>query len=78
MEIRRIVAELKSERERLDRAIAALEGSSVRAGATKKSAVSSHPPAAKKKRRRGLTAEGRKRLSEMMKKRWAEYRKKRS
>ncbi len=72
MDLERIVAELKTERDRLDQAIAALEGK--RTGATPKPAA----PRAQKKSRRGhgLTAAGRKRLSEMMKKRWAERRKK--
>jgi Spy/CpxP family protein refolding chaperone len=62
-----ILAELRSERARIDAAIAALEkgsGKPARNGRTRA-------------RRRRLTPEGRKRLSEMMKKRWAE-RKRRS
>ena len=70
----RIVAELKSERDRLSQAIAALEGLSPRATA-KRSAVP-NPVTRRKKKRDRLTPEGRKRLSEMMKKRWAEKRKK--
>ena len=70
----RIVAELKSERDRLNRAIAALEGHSSKAPANR-SAVPHQATRAKTKRDR-LTPAGRKRLSEMMKKRWAEKRKK--
>ena len=68
-----IVAELKSERDRLSQAIIALEGLSPRATA-KRSAVPNSVTRSKKRGGR-LTPEGRKRLSEM-KKRWAEKRKK--
>jgi hypothetical protein len=74
LEIEKIVAELKGERERLNQAIVALEGLSPRAAA-KGSAVPNLVTRRKKKRDR-LTPEGRKRLSELMKKRWAERRKK--
>lgn len=75
MEIDRIVADLKKERDRLIRAITALAGAGMvtgrrgRGGAPKLGAT-------KRKRRGGITKEGRKRLSELMKKRWAERRKK--
>jgi hypothetical protein len=76
LDIQSIVAELKKERERLSTAIAALEGSSAKstAGATanhQKTAGNNHHGSR-------LTAAGRKRLSELMKKRWAERRKKAS
>lgn len=61
MDLERIVSELKSERDRLNRAISALGGSGP--------VVSGK--AAPKRRRRRLTAAGRKRLSESMKRRWA-------
>lgn len=74
MDIERIVSELKKERDHLDRVIALLaradeggnpsEGS--RSRATKRVAT----------KKRHLTAQGRKRLSDLMKKRWAERRKK--
>ena len=76
MEIEKIVAELRKERDRLNQAIAALEGLAPR-GATKRSAVPNRVTRGKKKRG-GLTPEGRKRLSELMKKRWAERRRKSS
>ena len=74
MDIVAIVSELKKERDRLHRAIAALEGiDGARAGSEKLAA----PSLVKgKKGGRRLTPEGRKRLSEMMKKRWAERRRK--
>ena len=72
MEIDRIVADLRREAERIGKAIAALLGS---AGGAKRGPKPA--PAGKKRKRRGrLTPEGRKRLSEAMKKRWAERRKK--
>ena len=72
MDLRKVVSELKQERDRLNRAIAALEGIQVPATAVAKG---SNPPA-KKARKHNISAEGRKRLSEMMKKRWAERRRK--
>jgi hypothetical protein len=70
----RIVAELKRERDRLSQAIAALDGHSPKAAA-RTSAVPNRATRSKKKGDR-LTPAGRKRLSDMMKKRWAEKRKK--
>ena len=74
MNIAGIVSELKAERTRIDRAITALEGMSPNGS------VSDHAPkqakAAVVQKSGGLTAAGRKRLSELMKKRWAERRKK--
>jgi hypothetical protein len=72
----RIVADLKKERDRINRAIAALEGLG-----SPKPVVRQSPPALGKtapttQKRGGLTPEGRKRLSDLMKKRWAERRKK--
>jgi hypothetical protein len=77
MDLLTIVSELKKERDRLDRAIAALEGTDVAKTATTKRAV---PTLVIRKPKKGghLTAEGRKRLSETMKKRWAERRRKAS
>ena len=76
MDLDRIVAELKKERDQLGRAIAALLGAAAPGAGTRKRV--GRPPASptKKKKRGGLTPAGRKRLSEMMKKRWAERRKK--
>ena len=75
MDIATILAELKKERDRLSRAIAALEGTDVVRTGSGKSAA---PTLVIKKGKKGshLSSEGRKRLSEMMKKRWAERRKK--
>jgi hypothetical protein len=75
MDTTAILAELKKERDRLSRAIAALEGSDAVRTSPGKSAA---PTLVIRKGKRGsrLTAEGRKKLSDMMKKRWAERRKK--
>ena len=75
MDLDRIAGDLEEERDRLSRAIALLKGANSH-GAARKGAASS--PIVSKPRRRGMTAAGRKRLSELMKKRWAERRKKRS
>jgi hypothetical protein len=79
LEIDRIVADLRREAERIGKAITALLGSAAdAAGATKtkRGRKPSAPGAQKRKRRGRLTPEGRKRLSEAMKKRWAERRRK--
>jgi hypothetical protein len=71
-----IVSELKKQRDQLDRAITALE----EVGEAGRTTVKSARPAAiartAKKRGHSLTPEGRKRLSQLMKRRWAERRKK--
>jgi hypothetical protein len=76
MDITAIVSELKKERDRLNRAIAALEGTDVVRTGPGKSAATPTLVIRKGKKGNHLSAEGRKRLSEMMKKRWAERRKK--
>jgi Spy/CpxP family protein refolding chaperone len=82
LDLQKIVVDLKSEKERLDRAIAALEDTDTRSVASKsrkptRPATSVDTRAASaNKTGRALTPEGRKRLSESMKKRWAERRKK--
>ena len=77
LDTQEIVKELKAERNRLDKAIVALDGAND-TGAT----VATDEPASKgahiPKKRHGMSAEGRKRLSMLMKKRWAERRKKSS
>jgi hypothetical protein len=73
LEIDRIVADLRREAERIGKAIAALLGS---AGGAKRGPKAAAPGVKRRKRRGRLTPEGRKRLSEAMKKRWAERRKK--
>ncbi len=69
MDLEKIVAELKTERDRIGRAVAALldEAKSAVSSATRKIVAPT-------RRGKGLTAAGRRRLSEAMKRRWAERR----
>ena len=80
MDTAKLLAELKTEKERLDRAIAALEETDSRLPAIRKRnlirPLTSTNAKPQKQPGRQLTPEGRKRLSESMKKRWAERRKK--
>ena len=77
MEIDKIVADLKKERDRLASAIAALVGvGSTATGKRRGRKPGRKAAATTTKRRGGISKEGRKRLSELMKKRWAERRKK--
>ncbi len=77
MEIDKIVADLKKERDRLVRAITALIGAGGAAtGKRRGRKAAAKPGPTTRKRRGGISKEGRKRLSELMKKRWAERRKK--
>ena len=69
MDLDRIISELESERDRIGRAIALLENGSK--NGTRKAAVPMKT-ATSNRRSGGLTPAGRKRLSEAMKKRWAE------
>ncbi len=67
MDLNRIITELKTESDRIGRAIAALlEDAKVAVSSTGRRA------AAPKRRRGGITAAGRRRLSQAMKRRWAE------
>ena len=75
MDIAKFITDLKRERDRLERAIAALEDDSDGSSRTR-SVTSASRSNSKSPQGRGITPEGRKRLSEMMKKRWAERRKK--
>jgi len=79
LEIQKIVSELEREKERIGRAIAALVGSASSILTTRKRRVARKTAApAERKRRGGITPAGRRRLSEAMKKRWAERKRKKS
>lgn len=68
MTIDRILADLKAERDRIDQAIRALEGHGAsRGGRGRAGGV---------RRRRHMSPEARRRISDMMKKRWAERKRK--
>ena len=73
MDIERIVAELEQERDRINQAIASLKG--VNSPGSARKIVAANRKSGRQ-RRGGMSAAARKRLSEMMKKRWAEKRKK--
>jgi hypothetical protein len=77
LEIDKIVADLKKERDRLVRAITALVGvGGAATGARRGRKPGPKAAGTRRKRRGGISKEGRKRLSELMRKRWAERRKK--
>jgi hypothetical protein len=76
VDLAKIIADLKLERDRISRAIAALEGSAPALGGKKLGGIIHGRLSTKGKKRGGITAEGRKRLSQAMKKRWAERKKK--
>jgi hypothetical protein len=80
LDIQKIVSELERERDRIRKAIAALVGSASSSLTTWKSsgAGKTAAPVKEKRRRGGLTPAGRRRLSEAMKKRWAERKRKKS
>ena len=70
MSLQQIVAELKAERDRLDKAITALNGVSnrPRRGRPPKAVQTS----AKPRRRRRMSAAARRKLSRLLKQRWAQ------
>jgi len=74
MDLGTVIAELEREAERITRAIAALVG--LNKTAAKKRVAAPRGATSKTKKRGGITPAGRKRLSMLMKKRWAERRKK--
>lgn len=73
LDLGKILTELKAERERLDRAIRALDGTAPQLGRPRGSRVNA--PSAPQGRERRLSAKGRRRLSASMKRRWAERKK---
>jgi hypothetical protein len=68
MDIQNILGDLKRERERIDRAISALEG----LGSGRRRGRPAGSKNAATRPRRHMSAAARKRISEMMKQRWAE------
>jgi hypothetical protein len=75
LDVQAIVKELKRERDRLNKAIAALEETDL-PPAPPMSPPAAHLPALPAQKPNRLTPEGSKRLSDLMKKRWADKRKK--
>jgi hypothetical protein len=78
LDTQRILSELKAERNRLDKAIAVLDGDGTRIAMATADPSTNDKGAQPRRKHHRLTAAGRKRLSLMMKKRWAERRKKSS
>ena len=77
MDIQSILADLKRERDRLNSAITALEGSGARRrGRPAGSGAAKSSPATGRRPRRHMSAAARKRISDMMKQRWAERKRK--
>ena len=74
-----ILAELREQRDRLNQAIAALEELQNGVGRRgRRAAISAEGPTRGRGGRRHMSAAARKRISQMMKKRWAERRKARA
>ncbi len=73
MDTRKILTELRGERDRIDRAIAALEA--ISQNGVKTARAVARPVAGRTTKRRRISAAGRKRLSQMMKQRWAAQKK---
>ena len=73
MDLQRMLADLTAERNRLDQAIAALEGieSTGSTGPARRGRPPGRPAAAKSGVRRRMSAEARRRISEAAKARWA-------
>ena len=76
MNIEQIVAELKSERARINSAIAAIEG--LNSTGRRRGRPPGSTSAPKKRGRRRMSAAARKRISQIQKQRWAVWRKKRA
>ena len=76
MDIPEILKSLRFERDRINRAIAALEGLDGTFSTAARTSSSLTRAKGFRKKKGGLTVAGRKRLSDNMKKRWAERKKK--
>ena len=76
MDIQNILGDLKKERARIDQAIAALEGLGVAGPRRRGRPVGSGKKSSAGRPRRHMSAAARKRISEMMKQRWAERKRK--
>ena len=76
MDIQQILSDLKTERDRIDAAIRALEGTGKSGRGPGRPVGSGKGSSAGGRKRRTMSAAARKRISEMMKLRWAERKKK--
>ena len=79
MDFQRLIQEIDSEISRLQQARALLAGTPTKRGPGRPKAATSHKPAATgskpARRKRRLSPEGRKRIADAMRKRWAERKK---
>ena len=76
MEVSRIIAEIDAQISKLQQARTLLAGTAAPAGRGRpKGSKNASPAAAQPRKKRKLSAEGRKRIADAMKKRWAERRK---
>ena len=73
-----ILTQLKEDRDRLDRAIAALEGGSGRKRGRPRASATAEVSGGPRRKRRHMSAAARKKISDMMKKRWAERKRRQS
>ena len=78
MDSERILSELRSERDRLNQAISAIEGINSDGAGRSSTRRQSATGMRKGRRRGGISAAGRKRLSMLMKRRWAQGKMKRT
>jgi hypothetical protein len=76
MDIQNILGDLKKERAKIDQAISALEGLGAAAPRRRGRPVGSGKKSSAGRPRRHMSAAARKRISEMMKQRWAERKRK--
>lgn len=76
MDIQQIVSDLKSERDRIEAAIRALEGTGKSGRGPGRPVGSGKGSSTAGRKRRTMSPAARKRISEMMKLRWAERKKK--
>ncbi len=75
MDTQQIIAALRDEKDRLEQAISALEGVGGRGRRGRRPGPVPAGPGRGRRRRRRLSAAAKQRISEMMKKRWAERKK---
>lgn len=73
MNLENVLAELRSERARIDRTISALEGLAGPSAPRRVRPANSENAPARRQRRRHMSAAARKRISEAMKQRWAKW-----
>jgi hypothetical protein len=76
MDIEGVIAQLKSEADKISRALAALTGAGSKRAGRKKKTTTPKGATSTKRKRGAISPAGRKRLSMLMKRRWAERKRK--